>query len=431
MGDIIDHIAGYYGDLIRAMFSSSFATTSQTIIVTIFWLVAVGGMIQVFRKHAEEHNDSLSKLFSSFIRSCYRTIIIWFFVGAAPTMVFALGKRVSTMLQDQPKAIASATGPVLDQVWDSMRMGWYAQTNIQSNLAADNPALLDGGQTGASMLGDANQVAAVLQKIKGAATERIQAQIQQGKALQQSKSPQDQQRGRDMVAQAQDAKRKIDTAKDLNEVQQQFAMATATDEASLSGQIGSMLRTALGVVTLGADPLASLVKRLACAAVALFMSAPFLLLGLMAIWKIIQTFIAMCSHLALYVVLAALSAAFSVAIVPLSMLTFFSTSPGLRKYGDAIVTYWVSMVGATVVLAVAIKTVVVPMITSLGVAMVQAGGTWFSKIVVTHGIGEGFMISLLAGVSFMALGMVFDFFSQFVQKAPQAAIGPLTGTFHP
>jgi hypothetical protein len=346
-------------------------------------------------------------------------------------MVYAMGKTVSATLVDLPKAMAAPTGQVLDQSWELGRMAYYAQTNIQSTLAADNPWTLDGGQTGTSMLADANQVAQALKNLKATATEKIQAQIQQGKALQNSKSPQDQQRGRDMVAQAQDAKRKLDTAQDLNQVQQNFALGTATDEAGIGGQIRSILGVVWGFATVGGDPLMSLIKRLACAAVALFMTAPFLLLLIMAIWKIIQTFISVCSYLAPYIVLASLSAAFSVSLAPLSMLTYLAENPSWRKWGDAFVSYWLQMMGATVVLAVAVKTLIIPMIGTLGVALVQSGSTWFSKIVTVHGIGDGFLVSLMAGLNCMALGMVFHFFSEVIQKAPQAAIGPLTGTVHP
>lgn len=427
MSDLVNAIATFFGQVIGALTKSSFVTTSQTIIMLIFWMLAIGGFLFALRKHAAEHNGTLPELVSTFFRQQYRIVLVWFLVVAAPTMVSVFGSFVASTLRDLPKAIATPTGQVLDQAAQSLRMAWYAQTNIQSNLAADYPNTLDGAQDGISMLADANQAAQALANLKTLAGTKIQAQIQQGQQLANSKNPQDQQRGRDMVAQAKDAKRKLDTAQDLAQVQQQFALGTAVDEVStLRGYLSGLLHKVNAPLN-GVN----LAERLACAGVALFMSAPFLLLLIMATWKIIQTFIAMCSHLALYIIISALSASFSISLAPLAMLTYLAEGPSWRKWGDALVSYWLQVLGATVVLAVAIKTLIVPMISALGVGLVQSGTTWFSKIVTVHGIGDGFVISLLAGLGCMALGFVFDLFNQVIQKAPQAAIGPLTGTFHP
>jgi hypothetical protein len=101
-----------------------------------------------------------------------------------------------------------------------------------------------------------------------------------------------------------------------------------------------------------------------------------------------------------------------------------------ERYGHAFTSFWIQTLCAISVLSLAVRLVATG-IGSLAGMCATAGFAIFSKVTSATGVGEMIIAGATAGLAFMGMSFAFQFFSDFVSKAPNAGIGVISGSFHP
>ena len=426
MPTFCNQIGNFYDALINTLSQGAFATVSFAIIQTLFVAIVAAGFLYLFADFALENSGSgMASLMGKFFKHYKRAAIVGFFVAALPSMLLSIKASNTAVLSGVNAKIASSCGTILSNLLDDLRLGYNSLPVVEKKLAAAHPVLF-GGVVLLDDGADNAKTKEVLDRLSASAHENATNQIKEGKILAASKDPATRGRGQAMIDLA------TNTIKDLDNASK-TASASVKDAAAKKNSYG-MVRGAIAMATNGSSELLLLIQWALAVVVGAFCLAPYMLMCVMTIWETIQGMIGIFTQLGLYICIVSLASTFALAIGPFAVLTFLFTgeeSRHWRKYGDNFLTFWITASSGCLVMSIAYKTLVTPGITNFGGLVVKAGAVFFNQINAAGGAGEILMIAVGAGLILKTYGQAFQFFQQFLQKAPQAAIGVITGSFHP
>jgi hypothetical protein len=430
MGEIIRQVAGFYDGLLASLSKGAFPTTSMAVVAFLFALAAIAGIGKVWLDWLKtaDRSQSMPALMLDFAQKAGGLFLVWLFVGLTPIMFSSISGSVLGTLRGLNAQVAAPAATLLDTGEQAISMVWNSQLAIQQNLANSNPWLFDGLQSNVSQANDAAQVTATMEKMKIEAMKQVAASKAEAAKLMASADPATQARGKALKVAASQQARQIELATTSAQIEQAQTQAEVARSSDGLGAGGAAVNAVIGGLTLGMSELFLLLKRVLAGVVGFVIIAIPLVLALMMCWKLLQSVISLFSHLAIYAAIVGLASAFSAALGPLMVVTFATQE--WKRYGQVFVSFWLQALAGTAVLAVAVKLVATG-IGSLAGMCATAGFAVYSRVTATTGIGEAIIAGATAGLAFMACSFAVDFFVSFVQKAPQAGIGVVSGSFHP
>jgi hypothetical protein len=350
-------------------------------------------------------------------------------VAAISSSAISNVSGLNTKVATQAQAVLNAMGAQVSTIWD-------CQSTVSNNLAQQYPWIFDGMADTTQAANDAAAVQQALQRSQQAAQLQIQGQLAQAQKLMASSDPKLQSQGQAIKNQAKQALKNLNAGIDAagqSSTQAKGQQQDKVDATYLKGSgwdIAAMaLRSLSAGFTLGLSEFMLLLKRCLAGVAAYIVLLPALLLAVMACWKLLQACIGIFSHLAIYVAMVTLAAAFGVAIAPLMMLSYLTDE--FKRFGQAFTSFWHQALAGRIVLGAGVKLAVIAF-GNLSILCVSAGGAVVAALMGSNaGMGSTMLMGIVAALPFVAAGFAVDFFSQFIQKAPTAGIGQFTGSFHP
>lgn len=430
-GNLITSIGNFFQNILLQIQGAKFTSTTQSVITILFILVAVARIAQATLRWLQKSSgEGLPEAVTEYGREIGKVYLIWGLVAAAPFLVGAVSSAATSNVKGLVPTVASAAQGVLDTMGDQVEAIWATQSTVVSNLSADSPWLFDGFQDADAQSADAQVAQAAMARNAQVARSEFQQQLAQAQKLIASGNANLQAQGQALKQQAQQGLKNLDDGLATAKTAATTAKAGQAVQKEDSGwTLVSVLRSFAGGMSLGLSEFFLLVKRVIASITAFVVIAPALLLAIMGAWKVIQAAIGLFSHLAGYCTALALAASFGLALGPLAMLAYATET--FKSFGHAFVSFWFQALAGSIVLAAAVKILVVGFGTlsaycaSIGSAAVASLGSG------QGGISGTLFHGLVAGLGFLAAGLAMDFFSNLVQKGPTAGIGQISGSFQP
>jgi ElaB/YqjD/DUF883 family membrane-anchored ribosome-binding protein len=371
-----------------------------------------------------------------FGRVCGRIYIVWSLVAASPWLVGAIASAATNNVKGLNTVVAAKAQIVLNKMGDQVQTIWDCQPVVSNNLAEQYPWIFNGFQDGNDAANSAAVVQQSLQRNQQAMQLQIQTQLAQAQKLINSGVSAQVTQGQAIKAQANQALRNIQNGIDAAGTAQADGKNKAQDAVNASylkgdgwGVTAMIMRNLSAGVTLGLSEFFLLLKRCLAGVAAFVVLLPALILAVMACWKIIQACIGIFSHLAIYVAVVTLAGAFAISLGPLAFFTYLTEE--FKRYGQAFVSFWLQALAGSIVLGVAVKLAVIGF-GNLSIMCISAGSAVVAALMGGNsGIGATMLQGVIASLPFVAAGFALDFFAQFIQKAPTAGIGQISGSFQP
>jgi ElaB/YqjD/DUF883 family membrane-anchored ribosome-binding protein len=433
LGDILPTLSGFYDQILAALAGGKFTGTTQAAISILLLLAATWQCARATMDWVKHHSPDggLVAAIVDFGRVCGRIYIVWSLVAASPWLVGAIASAATNNVRGLNTVVAAKAQTVLNNMGDQVQTIWECQAVVSNNLAELNPWIFDGLQDGNDAANSAAVVQQALQRNQQAMQLQIQTQLAQAQKLISSNDPKLQAQGQAIKSQANQAMKNLQNGIDAAGV----AKTTGQTQAQIQAQdnsgwtLVSVMRSFAAGFSLGLSEIMLLVKRCLAGVVAFVVLLPCLILAVMACWKIIQACIGIFSHLAIYVAVVTLAGAFAIALGPLAFFTYLTEE--FKRYGQAFVSFWLQALAGSIVLGVAVKLAVIGF-GNLSLLCISAGSAVVAALMGGNvGIGSTMLQGVIAALPFVAAGFALDFFAQFIQKAPTAGIGQISGSFQP
>jgi hypothetical protein len=438
LGSILTTLSGFYDTILASLAGGRFAGSTQAAVSILLLLAAVvriGIATADWSKH-HSPDGGLGAAIVDFGRSIGRIWIVWTLVAASPWLVGAISSAATNNVKGLNTLVASKAQSVLNNMGDQVQSIWECQSIVSNNLADQYPWIFDGFQDGTAAANSAALVQQSLQRNQAAMSLQIQGQLAQAQKLIASGVPAQVTQGQAIKSQANQAMKNLQNGIETAGAVKTDAKAKAKEMVDNQngkgdgwGIAAAILRQFEAGFSLGLSEFLLLLRRCLAGAVAFVILLPALILAVMACWKIVQACIGVFSHLATYVAVVTLAGAFAIAIGPLACMTFATES--FRRYGEAFWSFWLQALAGSVVLAAAVKLAVVGF-GNLSLLCISSGSAVVAALMGgTSGIGATMLQGVIAAMGFVAAGFALDFFAQFIQKAPTAGIGQISGSFQP
>lgn len=426
LSDFILKLGKFFDGFQTILTSGTFTTTSTAVVWTIWMTCALLLLMFGIMRWARDHDGKMANLVSQTFEWKLKVTVIGFFMMSAPVICATITGSVSSTLSGLNATVATAGAGVMNSLQQSLQLVWNAQGPVKSNLKDMSPALFDDldGQDG---LADTMAAKATMERLKATAMDQINGQIAQAKALQAN--PKTKSQGQAMEAQAKDAKRNIDRAMDMANLQATFAQQDASGDSD--GPIRSAVKKLLNPLLGGLATLTKfflVVKSYIGGLVAFIALAAALLLIIMAGFKLMETLVGVFSELARICFFTAIGMAFGACVGPFAIATFFS--PKWDKYGHAFVSFLIQVIAGTTVLSVTVKLVAIGL-GRFGVMISSSGAAIFANVLSAKTYPEMIMAGILGGLPFVLLGFAMSFFASLISKSSSVGTGIITGTWNP
>jgi len=405
-------------------------------VVIITFLIFLGATVKFFlsfkKWFADQPHSNLVFGLGEFVKEGFGVGLVWMFAGAMPIMLMVLGGTIQGRLIGLPTSIGKAAGPLVDSVYNGIRVMWFSQGELQDKLAEESPVLFDGLRDDDATAADAAAAADAARKLKAVAATDIAAMKKQAATLQSS----DPAAANRLLAQAKKTETDVNNGFTSIDAQQKASASQAAAGprqsptiAGASGPTESSWRIFSGVLTLGVSEFFLLIKRCLAGSYSFISILIPLLFAVMALWRIIQAVIGALSYLTSYIVMTVVGCTIGQALGPLAMLSFLTQD--WRRYGHSFVSWWLQAFFGGYALSIGAGIACTGFASLAGMAATTALSTYTTTVIGADSIGDRICGGAMTGLGYMAVSFGADFFTKALEKFPYAGIGLISGTFHP